>query len=99
MFDWGVQKVSIFFLSPKIMLSRPIRKSIPMAKLTADNVGDIELTSHHRAIASNQAQVAQPETRPHPLHLLLIPWIQHRLQQHWKFLTLQPQLSSLKLDL
>jgi hypothetical protein len=66
MFDWGVQKVSIFFLSPKIMSSRPIRKSIPMAKLTADNVGDIELTSHHRAIASNQAQVAQPENAPTP---------------------------------
>jgi hypothetical protein len=66
MFDWGVQKVSIFFLSPKIMSSHPICKSIPMAKLTADNVGDIELTSHCRAIALNQAQVAQPENVPTP---------------------------------
>jgi hypothetical protein len=66
MFDWGVQRVSIFFLSPKIMSSCPIHKSIPMAKLTADNVGDIELISHCRAIASDQAQVAQPENVPTP---------------------------------
>ena len=40
------------------MSSRPIRKIFPTAKLTAENAGDIELTSHRRAIA---AAVAAPQ--------------------------------------
>ena len=39
------------------MSSRPVRKIFPTAKLTAENAGELELTSHRRAIA---AAVAAP---------------------------------------
>jgi len=37
------------------MTFRPARKIFPTAKLTADNAGELELTSHRRAIASATA--------------------------------------------
>jgi hypothetical protein len=40
------------------MSFRPARKIFPTAKLTADNAGELELTSHRRAIASVTATSA-----------------------------------------
>ena len=45
------------------MSTRPIRRIFPNAKLTADNAGDIELSSHRRAIA---ATVAAPQHQSTP---------------------------------
>jgi hypothetical protein len=50
--------------------TRPLRKIIPTAKLTADNAGDLELPSHRRAIAIASATVlsttAPPSSSPLP---------------------------------
>ncbi|KAH9009351.1 hypothetical protein EDB84DRAFT_1571258 [Lactarius hengduanensis] len=42
--------LSFFF--PNTMSARPSRTIYPSAKLTADNAGELELTSHRRAVAS-----------------------------------------------
>jgi hypothetical protein len=55
-------------------MARPLRKIIPSSKLTADNVGELELTSHRRAIASTAliapaselASTPLPESSPPP---------------------------------
>ena len=52
------------------MLTHPVRKSIPTAKLTTDNAGDVELTAHRRAIAA--AAAPQPQSTP-PTSSLLEP--------------------------
>lgn len=52
------------------MLTHPVRKSIPTAKLTTDNAGDVELTAHRRAIAA--AAAPQPQSMP-PTSSLLEP--------------------------
>ena len=44
-------------------MSRPICKIFPTAKLTAENAGDVELTSHRRAIAA-AAAAPQPQSPP-----------------------------------
>jgi hypothetical protein len=57
------------------MSTRPVRRIIPTSKLTADNAGDVELTSHRRAIASASAALtaacppsspSSPESSPPP---------------------------------
>ena len=52
------------------MSTRPAHKSIPTAKLTADNAGDVELTAHHRAIAAAAASAPQPQSAPPTSSLL-----------------------------
>lgn len=44
------------------MCFRPARKIFPAAKLTADNAGDLELTSHRRAVANASAALKEPPT-------------------------------------
>ena len=44
-------------------MSRPIRKIFPTAKLTTENAGDVELTSHRRAITAAAAP-PQPQSPP-----------------------------------
>ncbi|KAH8979532.1 hypothetical protein EDB86DRAFT_2835865 [Lactarius hatsudake] len=43
------------------MSPRPVRKIIPSAKLTADNAGNLELTSHRMAIASASVASTAPQ--------------------------------------
>jgi hypothetical protein len=43
------------------MASRPARRIIPTAKLTADNAGELELTSHRRAVASATETLNPPQ--------------------------------------
>lgn len=52
------------------MSSCPIHKIFPTAKLTAENAGDIELTSHRRAIAAAIAapQLQSPASLPSSGH-------------------------------
>jgi hypothetical protein len=57
-------KDEFFFFPPPAMSSRPIRKIIPSAKLTAENVGDVELTSHRRAIAASTLDASERESTP-----------------------------------
>ena len=45
------------------MPTRPARRIFPTAKLTADNAGDLELTTHRRAVAFASAALTAP---PHP---------------------------------
>jgi hypothetical protein len=47
--------------------SRPARTVIPSAKLGPDNAGDMELTSHRKAIATKAAKFHQPFTPHEPL--------------------------------
>lgn len=68
------------------MLSHPTRKSIPTAKLSANNAGDVELTTNRRAIAANSAAVhpqstpaKAASTLPHPQNLT--PWSCHQQTQ------------------
>jgi hypothetical protein len=56
-------KVLIFYCFPPTMSSRPARKIVPTAKLTAENAGDLELTSHRSAIAATLA-APQPQRTP-----------------------------------
>ena len=44
-------------------MSRPICKIFPTARLTAENAGDVELTSHRRAITA-AAAAPQPQSPP-----------------------------------
>ncbi len=46
------------------MSTRPARKLIRTAKLTADNAGELKLASHRRAIASAKASASAPLTAP-----------------------------------
>ena len=58
------------------MPTRPPRRIIPTAKLTADNAGDLELSTHRRAVATASAALAGPspsslsEPSPSPLRAL-----------------------------
>ncbi|KAH9044071.1 hypothetical protein EDB83DRAFT_2523694 [Lactarius deliciosus] len=45
----------------RTMSPRPVRKIIPSAKLTADNAGNLELTSHCMAIASASVALTAPQ--------------------------------------
>ena len=54
------------------MPARPTRKIYPTAKLTADNAGDLELTTHRRAVASASAALTAPPQAP-PSYLSPLP--------------------------
>jgi hypothetical protein len=49
------------------MSSRPYRKIVPTAKLTAENAGDLVLTLHHRAVASASLAAPPPQNTPAPV--------------------------------
>ena len=51
------------------MPTRPARKIFPSAKLAADNAGELELSTHRRAVAS----AAAASTAPPPLSLSPLP--------------------------
>jgi hypothetical protein len=46
------------------MSTRPARRIIPTSKLTADNAGDLELSSHRRAVASASAALTVRSPSP-----------------------------------
>jgi hypothetical protein len=46
------------------MTFRPQRKIFPSTKLAADNAGDLELSSHRKAVASASAQLRVPSPTP-----------------------------------
>ena len=52
------------------MSTRPAQKIFPTAKLTADNAGELELTTHRRAIVSASAALAASAAPQPPLSSL-----------------------------
>ncbi len=59
--------------------SRPARTVIPSSKLGPDNAGDMELTSHQKAIATQAAKSRQPST-PHELVTSASPLVSSQLE-------------------
>ncbi|KAH8983923.1 hypothetical protein EDB92DRAFT_2036906, partial [Lactarius akahatsu] len=60
------------FFSPDTMRPRPSRTIYPSTKLTADNAGELELTSHHRAVAS-AASIVQHRPPDSPASITVKP--------------------------